>query len=63
LHEKDSELAHLLLSEKFKFENQEAKISVRKLIIFSYLHCRGPTKDKIVSFYNILKDGGVEAHP
>ena len=62
LHGRDADMAHMLLSEKFRFEKHEDKISVRKLIMFALLHCQGPAEDKIESFYSILQDGGVEAH-
>ena len=54
LNGRDADIAHILLSEKFRFEQQEDKISVRKLILFAILHCPGPAEEKIESFYNIL---------
>ena len=63
LEDEESALSKFLLSAAFKDEGQSAdEVSVQALSIFALLNCPGKVADKAEHFYNLLQDGGLEAH-
>ena len=63
LEDEESALSKFLLSAAFKDEGQGAdEVSVQALSIFALLNCPGKVADKAEHLYNLLQDGGLEAH-
>lgn len=60
-----SSLSVTLLSDAFKDEKAGTagdQIDVGLLKIYALMHCNSKPHDKAVAFYNILQEGGLEAH-
>ena len=63
LEDEESTLSKFLLSAAFKDEGQaQDQVSVQSLKIFALLNCPGKIPDKAEHLYNMLQDGGLEAH-
>lgn len=65
LKQSDSKLVKMLLHSAFKDENEgqsAEQIDFNYMMIYGFLHCSGKPKDKVEVLFNILQEGGREAH-
>ena len=63
LEDEESTLSKFLMSAAFKDEGQaQDQVSVQSLKIFALLNCPRKIPDKAEHLYNMLQDGGLEAH-
>jgi hypothetical protein len=65
LANQDSVLSKILLSDSFKnAEKGQAADQIDRdwLVCYGIIHCAGKPMDKAIAFYNILQEGGLDAH-